>query len=59
MDKMERNMEIYRDGVECFVILGFCEADDKRKSIFELEQCPLGKDECSGDCEYYSEDLKG
>lgn len=52
-------MEMCRDGIECFVILGFCKADSEWKSIFELEQCPLGNDSCSGDCVYYSEDLKG
>lgn len=49
-------MEQYQDGIECHVILGHCEADYRHLSIYEMLQCPLGKDACSGDCIYYSED---
>ena len=32
-----------------------CCADDEERNPMDIINCPLGNDECSGDCEYYME----
>lgn len=33
----------------------YCSADEARQSPLDMDECPLGKEECEGDCFYYSE----
>lgn len=49
-------MDMYRDGIPVFVILGHCEADDEKRNVEELPYCPRFNDTCSGDCYYYKEE---
>lgn len=50
-------VEMYQDGVEvyCLPTGAQCILDPDGRSPLELEECPMGKDCCSGNCEYYSE----
>lgn len=50
-------MEINRDGVDilCIPDSAKCCADDKERNPMDIIICPLGNNECSGDCEYYTE----
>lgn len=49
-------MEMYVDGVQVFVILGHCEADEEKRNIDDLLECPCGHgDICDPDCCYYCE----
>ena len=47
-----------RDGVEilCLPDEAKCSIDEKKRNPIEIEECPLGYKECSGDCEYYIEE---
>lgn len=51
-------MEMWHDGVEvhCLPNGARCELDLEGRSPLDIEECPLGKDHCSGDCLLYSED---
>lgn len=33
-----------------------CKMDEKRRSPLEIEECPIGCDECDGNCFYYAEE---
>ncbi len=54
--KKKVDMEMNRDGVEVFVILGHCSADDKKRNIADLPCCPYHNEICDGDCSFYSEE---
>lgn len=32
-----------------------CEADERKRSPLELDECPNGCEVCTGDCMYYTE----
>lgn len=51
-------MEIYQDGVQVFCVHedAKCNADEKRRSPEDIWNCPIGRDICSGDCYYYTEE---
>ena len=50
-------LDMIQDGVDvyCLPDTARCEADEEKKSPLELEECPIGCDMCTGDCEYYAE----
>lgn len=50
-------MIMKQDGVmvECLPDGAVCEADEAKRSPLDIDLCPAGYDECSGDCYYYSE----
>ena len=41
--------------VECLPDGAYCEADEKKRSPLELEECPLGNEVCTGNCVNYEE----
>ena len=51
-------LEIYQDGVEVLVLpdSAKCMADESNRNPLDLDECPMGYDECLGDCEYYEEE---
>lgn len=49
-------MEMYCNDIPVFVILGYCEADEDKRKIEDLEYCPLFNDFCNGDCPCYKEE---
>lgn len=51
-------MEMVQDGVEvyCLPDNAYCEADEEKRSPFDIYDCPLGCAVCSGDCCHYRED---
>lgn len=50
-------MEMWQDGIEVYCLPNGarCELDLEGRSPLEMEDCPLGKDYCSGDCLLYTE----
>ena len=50
-------MEIYRDGIEILIVpeSAKCIADEEQRNPQDIEICPLGCSNCSGDCECYTE----
>lgn len=50
-------MEMYRDEIEILVLpeTAKCLADEELRSPQDISRCPLGNNQCSGDCECYSE----
>lgn len=51
-------MEMIQDGVEvyCLPDNAYCEADEEHRSPLDIDECPIGNEECCGDCYYYRED---
>lgn len=51
-------MIMKQDGVDvyCLPDNAYCSADDEKRSPLDLDVCPIGKEECCGDCCYYRED---
>ena len=51
-------MKMVQDGVEvyCLPDNAYCAADEELQSPLELFECPVGNEECYGDCWYYRED---
>lgn len=51
-------MEMYQDGVHVLNLPdnARCELDEYKRSLLEIEQCPEGKEYCTGDCFYYTEE---
>lgn len=50
-------MDMKCDGVEiyCLPDSAKCCADEEERSPLVVNECPMGFDECTGDCEYYAE----
>lgn len=50
-------MIVMQDGVmvNCLPDGACCTADKERRSPLELDCCPVGFEECNGDCAYYTE----
>lgn len=51
-------MEMYQDGVEVLCIVGFCDKDEEKRGIADLDECPMGEESCSGDCLWYKENYE-
>lgn len=51
-------MIMMQDGVEVYCLPdgACCVADEKKRSPLDVEECPEGFEECTGDCMYYAED---
>ena len=51
-------MEMKSDGVSVDILpdCAFCRLDEKKRSPLDMEECPIGCEECDGDCPYYEED---
>ena len=49
-------MDMKRDGVDVFCPIGYCKADDEKRSPDDILECPIGNEVCNGDCFYYAED---
>lgn len=51
-------MEVMYGGVMAFCLpdSAHCKADDGHRTPLAMGSCPLGNEECSGDCSYYSEE---
>ena len=49
-------MTLFQNGVEVFCPIGYCEADEGKREINEVEKCPCGYEICDGDCHHYSEE---
>lgn len=51
-------MNIVQDGVDVFCLPdgAKCRADEENRNPLDINECPMGCDECSGDCYYYIED---
>lgn len=52
-------MTMMQDGVEVYCLPdgASCEADERKRSPLDVEECPLGNDECTGFCTYYVENI--
>lgn len=50
-------MEMKQDRVRVFILpeSAHCKADEERRSPLDIEECPMGHEECDGDCFYYGE----
>lgn len=50
-------MTVKQNGIEvhCLPDGAACEADESKRNPQDIDICPMGHDECSGDCYYYSE----
>ena len=50
-------MEMKHDGVNIYCLPdgARCCADDKERCQLDLDVCPIGNEECDGDCEFYEE----
>lgn len=53
-------MIMMQDGVEVYCLPdgACCEADEKIRSPLNVEECPLGFEECTGDCVHYAENYE-
>ena len=49
-------MNMIQDGVQVFYSSVYCKADDEKRNPENIEECPIGCEECDGDCFYYAED---
>lgn len=49
-------MNMIQDGAKVFCSIGYCKADDEKRNPEDIEKCPIGCEECDGDCFYYAED---
>ena len=50
-------MNMKQDGVEiyCLPDSAKCYADEEERSPLDINECPKGYEECTGDCEHYTE----
>lgn len=50
-------MIMLQDGVrvDCLPDGAKCEADEEKRSPLDVDECPMGYGECSGNCLYYAE----
>lgn len=56
--RKEKSMRMMQDGVEvcCLPDNAYCSADVGLQSPLDLCECPIGNEECCGDCWHYRED---
>lgn len=53
-------MEMYQDGVEVLVLPDSAKCiflDEDKRNPLDIEVCTMGYEECTGECEYYTEDM--
>lgn len=52
-----KNMDMMQDGVEVFCLpdSAKCCADEEERSPLDIDECPMGYAECTGDCYHYAE----
>lgn len=50
-------MDMTQDGVEVFCLpdSAKCCDDEEERSPLDIDSCPMGYYECTGDCDYYAE----
>lgn len=50
-------MKVMQDGVQVMILPddAKCLADDDNRSPFDIIDCPIGCEECTGYCDYYVE----
>jgi hypothetical protein len=50
-------MRMTQDGVDiyCLPDSAKCCMDEEERSPLDINECPMGYEECTGDCEYYTE----
>lgn len=50
-------MKMKHDGIEIYCLPdgAKCCADDRKRNPLYIDQCPMGYEECCGDCEQYAE----
>jgi len=50
-------MDMKHDGIDIYCLPdgANCRADVGRNSPLDIDECPMGYEECAGDCFYYSE----
>lgn len=50
-------MEMYQDGVSVYVLPdgAICKADECKRNPIDIDDCPLGYEICTGDCDQYIE----
>lgn len=50
-------MIMMQDGVEVYCLPdgASCEVDEERRSPLYIDECPMGYEECNGNCPYYTE----
>lgn len=54
-------MEIlYKDGVPVYVLPegAICRADEHKRNPLDINDCPLGHEICTGDCDQYEEEME-
>lgn len=53
-------MEIYQDGVAVYVLSdgAICKAGEYKRSPLDIDNCPLGHEICTGDCDQYEEEME-
>ena len=53
-------MRLFQDEVEVGVLPddAHCKLDDNKEYILNLYPCPLGREFCSGYCDYYTEEAE-
>lgn len=51
-------MKMIQDGVEvyCLPENAYCSADHEKWCPLDMCECPIGEEQCCGDCLYYKED---
>ncbi len=51
-------MDMKYDKVRVFCLPdgAYCKADEQKRNPLDIEECPMGYEECDGDCFYYDED---
>lgn len=51
-------MEFVQDGVEvyCLPDNAYCNADEEKRNLLDIDDCPIGCNVCSVDCYHYRED---
>jgi len=49
-------MEMYQDGVRVMILPETAKCDRAGISPLDVRECPIGKEYCCGDCEFYTEE---
>lgn len=52
-------MKTMQDGVEVLILPdnACCLADKSQRSPLDIDECPIGCEECCGECMYYKEEM--
>ena len=51
-------MTVKQGGVECYILPDcvYCAADEQKRNPLDIDDCPIGCEECDCDFPYYEED---